>query len=194
MASNVKPHQRAFALTIALIFLVTTVATSVFVVMAIIDDNKQNNEPLTAQNTSPSDLNVQEPVDPANKLEGTQLANFQPVSEVTSLQKIDTVAGSGEEVKPGATVTAHYTGAVAATGVIFQSSKDTGQPIPFGLDGVIKGWTDGVPGMKVGGTRRLIIPADQAYGANPPQGSNIPPNAALVFDIELVEVDNASGN
>lgn len=188
MASNVKPHQRAFALTIALIFLVTTVATSVFVVMAIIDDNKQNNEPLSAQNTSPSDLNVQEPVDPANKLEGTQLANFQPVSEVTSLQKIDTVAGSGEEVKPGATVTAHYTGAVAATGVIFQSSHDFGRAIPFSLNQVIKGWTDGVPGMKVGGRRRLIIPADQAYGATPPPGSGIPANAALVFDIELVAV------
>jgi FKBP-type peptidyl-prolyl cis-trans isomerase len=91
-------------------------------------------------------------------------------------------------VKAGATVTAHYTGAVAATGVIFQSSHDTGQPIPFSLNEVIKGWTDGVPGMKVGGTRRLVIPADQAYGATPPPGSGIPANAALVFDIELVAV------
>jgi FKBP-type peptidyl-prolyl cis-trans isomerase len=53
------------------------------------------------------------------------------------------------------------------------------------LNEVIKGWTDGVPGMKVGGTRRLIIPADQAYGANPPEGSGIPANAPLVFDIEV---------
>ena len=85
-------------------------------------------------------------------------------------------------------VTAHYTGAVAATGIIFQSSLDSGQPIPFALDQVIKGWTDGVPGMKEGGKRRLIIPADQAYGATPPQGSNIPANAPLVFDIELVKI------
>ena len=130
----------------------------------------------------------------ANKLEGTKLANFEPIADVPTLQKIDIVTGSGEEVKPGSDVTAHYTGAVAATGVIFQSSKDGGQPIPFNLNGVIKGWTDGVPGMKVGGTRRLIIPADQAYGANPPQGSNIPANAALVFDIEIVGVGNAAGN
>ena len=58
--------------------------------------------------------------------------------------------------------------------------------MPFSLSGVIKGWTDGVPGMKVGGIRRLVIPADQAYGATPPEGSGIPANAPLVFDIELV--------
>lgn len=97
--------------------------------------------------------------------------------------------GTGEEVSPGATITAHYTGAVAATGKVFQSSKDFGQPITFGLNQVIKGWTDGVPGMKVGGTRRLLIPADQAYGSHPPAGSGIPVNAALVFDIELVGIE-----
>ena len=119
-------------------------------------------------------------------LQGTKLANFEPVSDVTTLQKIDTVAGTGEEVKPGDTVTVDYTGAVAATGIIFQSSLDSGQPVSFGLNQVIKGWTDGVPGMKVGGTRRLIIPADQAYGANPPAG--IPVNAPLVFDITLHKI------
>ena len=122
-------------------------------------------------------------------LQGTQLADFTPVESVEELEKIDIKEGDGEEVKPGATVTAHYTGAVASTGVIFQSSKDLGQPIPFGLDQVIAGWTEGVPGMKVGGTRRLVIPAEKAYGANPPAGSGIPANAALVFDIELVSVE-----
>jgi FKBP-type peptidyl-prolyl cis-trans isomerase len=77
---------------------------------------------------------------------------------------------------------------VAATGIVFQSSLDGGQPIPFGLDQVIAGWTQGVPGMKVGGKRRLLIPAALAYGANPPQGSGIPANADLVFDIELVKI------
>lgn len=121
-------------------------------------------------------------------LEGTKLKDFTPVSQVDSLQKTDIVVGTGEEVKAGDTITAHYTGAVAATGVIFQSSHDMGQPVAFSLDGVIKGWTDGVPGMKVGGTRRLVIPADQAYGASPPPGSGIPANAPLVFDIELVKI------
>lgn len=180
MASNTKPHQRAFALTMAIVFLVATLATSAFVIWAIIDEGKnKGQDAATTQNTN-------QPQE--GKLQGTQLQNFTPVNSVAKLETIDLKEGTGEVVKPGATVTAHYTGAVAATGIIFQSSKDTGQPVPFGLDQVIKGWTDGVPGMKVGGTRRLIIPADQAYGANPPAGSGIPANAALVFDIELVSV------
>lgn len=122
-------------------------------------------------------------------MQGTQLNDFTPVERVEALQVIDLKDGNGEEVKPGATVTAHYTGAVAATGVIFQSSHDFGQAISFGLRQVIKGWTQGVPGMKVGGTRRLIIPADMAYGSNPPPGAGIPPDAALVFDIELTAVE-----
>jgi len=81
------------------------------------------------------------------------------------------------------------TGAIAATGHVFQSSKDFGKPISFGLDQVIRGWTEGVPGMKVGGTRRLLIPAARAYGSTPPYGSGIPADANLVFDIELVAVN-----
>lgn len=121
-------------------------------------------------------------------LQGTNLNDFTPIDDVPELQKIDLSVGTGEEAQSGATVTAHYTGAVAATGLIFQSSHDFGNAIPFGLNQVIKGWTDGVPGMKVGGTRRLVIPAEQAYGATPPPGAGIPANAALVFDIELVAV------
>jgi peptidylprolyl isomerase len=187
MASTVRPHQRAFALTIALIFLVTTVATSVFVVLAIINDNKAAN---STNQTADQSTDNQSTKPKEGALQGTKLNNFTPVATVDTLQKIDLVEGTGEEVKPGATVTAHYTGAVAATGLIFQSSHDTGQPVEFPLSGVIKGWTDGVPGMKVGGTRRLVIPADQAYGANPPGGSGIPANAPLVFDIELTAVKN----
>lgn len=121
-------------------------------------------------------------------LQGTQLNGFTPTDMVAELQITDIKPGTGETVQPGATVTAHYTGAVAATGLIFQSSHDFGRAIPFGLNQVIQGWTNGVPGMKVGGIRRLVIPAEQAYGATPPPGSGIPANAALVFDIELVEV------
>jgi FKBP-type peptidyl-prolyl cis-trans isomerase FkpA len=121
-----------------------------------------------------------------NKLEGKPLANFTPIAKIDSLQKIDEKTGTGAEAKADSTVVAHYTGAVAATGIVFQSSLDTGQPATFPLSGVIKGWAEGVPGMKVGGTRRLLIPASLAYGANPPAG--IPVNADLVFDIELVAV------
>jgi peptidylprolyl isomerase len=116
--------------------------------------------------------------------------NFTPVNDVPTLVIIDIVEGTGEPVQPNATITAHYTGAVAATGEVFQSSKDFGKPIQFGLNQVIKGWTDGVPGMKVGGKRRLVIPSEQAYGSHPPGGSGIPADAPLVFDIELVSIDS----
>jgi len=122
------------------------------------------------------------------QLEGTVLSGFEPVRKVEKLEILDTVEGTGEEVQPGATITAHYTGALCGSGVIFQSSHDMGRPITFPLHGVIKGWQDGVPGMKVGGTRRLLIPAEQAYGSSSPS-SNIPPNSDLVFDIELVEIN-----
>lgn len=121
-------------------------------------------------------------------LEGTKLANFTPVAAVTELQIIDTQEGTGAPVEPGATITAHYTGALAKDGTIFQSSHDFGNAITFGLDQVIAGWTHGVPGMKVGGTRRLVIPAAQAYGAASP-APNIPANSDLVFDIELVGIN-----
>lgn len=117
------------------------------------------------------------------------LGDFTPLEKVNNLEKIDLVIGTGEEVKSGATVSVHYTGAVASNGAVFQSSKDFGtDPVTFPLSNVIKGWTDGIPGMKVGGVRRLLIPSYMAYGANPPAGSGIPANADLVFDVELVAV------
>lgn len=119
--------------------------------------------------------------------EGTKLHDFEPRDEVKALEMVDIEIGTGEEVKSGATITAHYTGALCRNGIIFQSSLDMGRAITFGLDQVIKGWTLGVPGMKVGGTRRLIIPAEQAYGASSP-AKNIPANSDLVFDIDLVAI------
>lgn len=119
--------------------------------------------------------------------EGTKLTDFTPLETVEKLEIIDLQVGTGPEAPAGATITAHYTGALCKNGIIFQSSHDMGQPITFPLSGVIQGWTDGVPGMKVGGMRRLIIPAAQAYGASSP-APNIPANSDLVFDIELVDI------
>lgn len=121
------------------------------------------------------------------KLEGTKLADFEPRSAVEQLEIIDTKVGEGQEVQPGNTITAHYTGALCKTGEIFQSSHDFGEAITFGLSQVIQGWGEGVPGMKVGGTRRLVIPSSQAYGSVR-AAANIPPNSDLVFDIELVDI------
>ena len=119
-----------------------------------------------------------------SKLEGTKLENFEPISKVTELQIIDIKEGDGEECAKWATVRAHYTGALCSDGTIFQSSHDMGKAISFSLNQVIEGWQEGVPGMKVGGIRRIVIPAEMAYGANSPS-PNIPPNSDLVFDIEL---------
>ena len=121
------------------------------------------------------------------KLEGTKLNNFQPIKKVEELTIIDLVEGTGAQVPSEATITAHYTGALCKDGTIFQSSHDFGEPVTFGLYQVIEGWTKGVPGMKVGGTRRLIIPSAMAYGSVR-AAANIPPNSDLVFDIELVNL------
>lgn len=124
---------------------------------------------------------------PNTPLEGTKLVGFEPISSVPELQIIDLVEGTGDVVPAQATITAHYTGALAVDGTIFQSSHDGGRPATFGLHQVISGWTQGVPGMKIGGTRRLIIPAALAYGSRR-AAANIPANSDLVFDIELSEI------
>jgi peptidylprolyl isomerase len=124
------------------------------------------------------------------KLKGSPLQDFTPLgkkNKVAALEIIDIVVGDGQEVPDDATITAHYTGALCADGTIFESSHDSSGPATFGLWQVIEGWTKGVPGMKVGGIRRLIIPSEMAYGQRR-ASAQIPPNSDLVFDIELVAV------
>lgn len=121
------------------------------------------------------------------KYQGAKLVGFTPVKSVSYLQCQDLKVGSGTTATATSTITATYTGALASNGVIFQSSLDTGQPFTAQLgNGVIQGWTAGLPGMKVGGTRRLLIPAQYAYG--PQSVAGIPPNSDLVFDITLLAV------
>jgi peptidylprolyl isomerase len=102
----------------------------------------------------------------------------------TSLVKKDLKVGDGAVVKPGATVKVKYIGVACSTGKIFDSSYKTGRPAEFALDQVIKGWTDGIPGMKVGGERVLGIPSDQAYGPTGREG--IAPDEALWFVVSVV--------
>lgn len=174
-----RTRERLFALVGAVLFLTTSLGLS----FAVIWQLYQNGHNKTNSNTGQQSVNQN-----TTKLAGTKLQGFTPVAHIDSLVTTDIKTGNGATVQPGQTVTVQYTGAVASTGVIFQSSLDTGQPATFALDQVIQGWTNGIPGMKVGGQRRLLIPAAQAYGANPPAGSGIPANADLVFDVTLESI------
>jgi FKBP-type peptidyl-prolyl cis-trans isomerase FkpA len=115
--------------------------------------------------------------------------------KVTELKKIDVVVGTGADATPGSNVSVHYTGwlydpsAPNNKGKKFDSSLDRGQPFSFPLGGgrVIRGWDEGVAGMKIGGKRTLIIPPEMGYGTNG-AGGVIPPNATLIFDVELLGV------
>ncbi|HBX68405.1 MAG TPA: peptidylprolyl isomerase [Chloroflexi bacterium] len=107
----------------------------------------------------------------------------------SGLQYEDTLVGAGQEAKAGDTVSVHYTGWLT-NGTKFDSSKDRNQAFVFPLGGgrVIKGWDEGVAGMKIGGTRKLTIPPELGYGARG-AGGVIPPNATLVFEVELLDID-----
>ncbi len=121
------------------------------------------------------------------KVAGAKLADYSAPQSFSYLKCDDLKVGTGATATSTSTVTATYTGAVAATGIIFQSSFDTGQPFTAQLSsGVIQGWAAGIPGMKVGGLRRLYIPAQYAYGNQAVAG--IPANSDLVFDVQLLSV------
>lgn len=130
-------------------------------------------------------------------LAACQLADpgIPPGGSVAELQRIDDLIGSGATATAGSDVTVHYTGwlyderAPGRRGMKFDSSHDRGQPFTFllGAGQVIRGWDDGVAGMQVGGRRTLLIPSGYAYGRKG-GGGVIPPNASLVFEVELLDV------
>jgi FKBP-type peptidyl-prolyl cis-trans isomerase len=110
------------------------------------------------------------------------------VKTPSGLQYADLVVGQGREAHAGETVTVHYTGTLV-DGTKFDSSKDRDTPFsfPLGAGRVIKGWDEGVAGMKIGGTRKLVIPPQLGYGSRG-AGSAIPPNATLIFIVELLDL------
>lgn len=118
---------------------------------------------------------------------GAAVKTMGPTTQQTGLKIEDIKAGEGREVKKGDTVVMHYKGTLT-DGTQFDSSYDRGEPFEtvIGVGQVIAGWDEGVPGMKVGGKRRLTIPPEMGYGQ---RGSGpIPPNARLIFEVELLSI------
>jgi FKBP-type peptidyl-prolyl cis-trans isomerase len=171
-------------LFLAILFIVTAVGVGIYAF--IVNTHTNPNDQSSNYITCPVKKVGEQKPGKNGKYQGAQLVDFDTVKHVGYLQCWDTKPGSGATAKATSTITATYTGAIASTGKIFQSSLDSGQPFTTPLTGVIPGWTAGIPGMKAGGTRRLLIPAQYAYGDT--GSSGIPPNSDLVFDITLIAV------
>lgn len=187
MATN--NGQRVGAFLLATLFLLTTLGATGYVIWQINQGDpaveeksefERAQEALAQSQNQSQDQPAEQPEEDTNV---QTIANFSGPVSVPELRSEDEVVGTGAAVKAGDTVTIHYTGALASNGKIFDSSTD-GQPATFPLSNLIQGWQQGIPGMKVGGKRRLFIPAALGYGAAG-SGSSIPPNADLIFDIEL---------
>ena len=186
--------QRFTSFLLALIIFGSAVVSAVFVIQAIrkeqSDETVSTSTDTTTQDTSTTDQSSQNSTQEGNNenmLKGKPLANFTPTTDRVSDVKVeDLTVGTGAEVTSAEqTVTAHYTGARAADGIVFESSKDNGQTFTAPLNNLIAGWQTGMIGMKVGGIRRLTIPAAQAYGDDASTGR---PTGDLIFDIELFDV------
>jgi len=149
---------------------ILSVLFAVFAIASGCGDTNKSSTPSTSNSSGPTKV------------------NGQPHTTPSGLQYWDIVAGTGATAAAGSTVKVHYTGWLINGGK-FDSSRDRGEPFSFllGAGQVIKGWDEGVAGMKVGGKRQLRITPELGYGASG-AGGVIPPNATLIFDVELLEV------
>jgi len=145
-------------------------------------------EPQESAPVAPASAAATPAVAPTLAAAPTPAPSASAANAVTALLKEDVKVGKGPAAKAGDTVRVHYTGKLL-DGTKFDSSLDRNEPfeLKLGAGMVIKGWDEGIPGMKAGGKRKLTIPSDMAYGKNghPPV---IPPNSPLVFDVELIEI------
>lgn len=193
MATN--SGQRVAAFLLAALFLASTIGATAYVVWEINRDPVLVNE--TAEEKAAAEaLAEQRAIEESGgevACGQAEIASVEPRSipttvkldgDVTALKTVDIKTGEGEEVQPGDCVTALYYGTLATDGTKFDGNYETGQPIEFSLNGVISGWGEGIPGMKVGGVRRLEIPSDKAYGEQD-QGT-IPANSDLIFEVEIL--------
>jgi FKBP-type peptidyl-prolyl cis-trans isomerase len=172
--------QRVAAFSLAALFLLSTIGATAYVIWEI---NRGSgglvNDAQLNQSTTQQPAQNEQPDPP------TGLAGFEPPVTIGELRYEDQTIGTGDTVLQGDQITFNYTGVLATTGEVFDSSNGT--PVTYGLGQLIAGWQQGIPGMKEGGKRRLFIPAELGYGS---QGSgSIPANSDLVFDIEIVQTD-----
>lgn len=177
---------RGLSLFLAVLFLASTIVTVVLIAKQSKDSETQSaiQQKLAEQQASQEACSVTENVTSSN----TPGEPLKLESKVTELQMIDATVGTGEEVQLNDCITVNYRLNMAdGTVVPGNDTFTTGSPIAFELKegGLIKGWTQGIPGMKVGGMRRLVVPSDLAYGE--PGRDGIPPNSDLVFDIEVLD-------
>ena len=170
-------------------FLVVFIVGSLLAVGSVIVWSKNNSSPAKAPDTTQSIFNFNLPNSNQNQSQNTQQqqAQQQTQQQVTNLITEDIKLGTGSAVKDGDTISVHYIGTLL-NGQKFDSSVDRGEPFSFRVgDGqVIAGWEQGILGMKTGGRRRLVIPADLAYGSQ--AVGPIPANSPLIFEIELLEI------
>lgn len=177
-----RKRDRIFALMGAIVFFVTGSTVTIAVVWQGIQDHKTSTQQADA---AKAQANCQD-----TKTEEADAAPevFKPAGPVSSLQKTDLQSGSGAMAKDGQCLVMKYYGSLATTGAVFDENftKTSAFAFVLGSGQVIKGWDQGLAGMKVGGTRRLVIPASLAYGSQA-QGS-IPANSDLVFVVKLLRI------
>ncbi len=186
--------QRVAAFFLAMLFLLSTIGATAYVVWQINQDegvivNETPEEKAASEAAKASQDTTQ--ACGGGKFDAVSARPTPTVvtsdSPITELQSVDIKVGEGEEVQPGDCVAVLYYGTLASTGVSFDDNYSSGAPIELSIapGSVISGWTEGIPGMKVGGVRRLLIPAEKGYGA---QGSGdvIPPNSDLIFEVEII--------
>lgn len=184
MATN--NGQRVAAFFLALLFLLSTVGATAYVIWQI----NREDSPIVSETTQDQPQNDQTEQTCGQSQSAAVAPRNIPTTTTTAgtladLNKVDVKVGEGEEVQAGDCVAALYYGTLASTGAKFDGNYESGQTIEFSLNGVIAGWTEGIPGMKVGGIRRLEIPAAKGYGEQG-SGDTIPPNSDLVFEVEII--------
>lgn len=146
----------------------------------------------TTEVTTPSKSLLAQRLNPQTQVASAPTKDMENTKDMqttpSGLKYVDIVEGTGASPQPGQTVVVHYTGTLE-DGTKFDSSRDRNQPFSFklGVGQVIKGWDEGVASMKVGGQRQLVIPPELGYGARG-AGGVIPPNATLIFDVELLRI------